>query len=48
MLLFASGWGDGTYSSYWGYAADDSPVCLLTDFGVVDDADFLTAAPPDL
>ncbi|HEX8037237.1 MAG TPA: DUF4241 domain-containing protein [Ktedonobacterales bacterium] len=48
MLLFASGWGDGTYSSYWGYAADDSPVCLLTDFGVVDDADFLTVAPPDL
>lgn len=48
MLLFASGWGDGTYSSYWGYAADDSPVCLLTDFGVVDDADFLTAASPDL
>lgn len=48
MFLFASGWGDGTYSSYWGYAADDSLVCLLTDFGIADDANFLTVAPPDL
>jgi hypothetical protein len=41
MLLFTSGWGDGVYPSYWGYAADDGPACLLTDFGVVDASDFL-------
>ncbi|HEY1388898.1 MAG TPA: DUF4241 domain-containing protein [Ktedonobacterales bacterium] len=41
ILLFTSGWGDGVYPSYWGYAADDGLVCLLTDFGVVDASDFL-------
>jgi uncharacterized protein DUF4241 len=41
ILLFTSGWGDGAYPSYWGYAADDALVCLLTDFGVVVVADFL-------
>jgi len=41
MLLFTSGWGDGAYPSYWGYAADDGLVCLLTDFGVVDASEYL-------
>ena len=41
ILLFTSGWGDGRYPSYWGYAADGGIVCLLTDFGALDAADFL-------
>lgn len=41
VLLFTSGWGDGAYPSYWGFAANGDLVCLLTDFGVVDDAEFL-------
>lgn len=39
ILLFTSGWGDGAYPSYWGYAADGSLVCLLTDFGVVNECE---------
>lgn len=30
-IMFSSG-GDGFYASYWGYAADDSAACLITDF----------------
>jgi Protein of unknown function (DUF4241) len=41
ILLFTSGWGDGKYPSFWGFVADGDPICLLTDFGVVDDAGFL-------
>ena len=41
ILLFSSGWGDGAYPSYWGYAANDGLACLLTDFGIVDASDFL-------
>ena len=37
-LIFTSGWGDGSYRSYWGFDAQDQPVCLITDFGVLDDA----------
>lgn len=35
IVLFASGWGDGIYASYWGYAADGSLACLVTDFSVL-------------
>lgn len=35
LVLFASGWGDGVYASYWGYDADGAPVCLVTDFSVL-------------
>jgi len=41
MLLFTAGWGDGASPSYWGYAADDGLVRLLTDFGVVDASEYL-------
>jgi hypothetical protein len=41
ILLFTSGWGDGAYPSYWGYAANGGLVCLLTDFSVFDASDFL-------
>ncbi len=34
-IIFASGCGDGFYASYWGYAADGSLVCLVTDFGLL-------------
>ena len=37
IIIFASGWGDGFYASYWGYAADNTIACLVTDFGVLPD-----------
>jgi hypothetical protein len=36
-IFFPSGWGDGFYASYWGYAADNTIACLVTDFGVLPD-----------
>jgi hypothetical protein len=36
MIMFSSGWGDGCYATYAGYAADGRLVCLLTDFGLHD------------
>jgi hypothetical protein len=36
VAIFSSGWGDGMYSTYWGLDAGDRPVCLVTDFQVVD------------
>ena len=35
LVLFTSGWGDGCYVSYFGYAADGSLACLVTDFDVL-------------
>ncbi|MEG4986373.1 DUF4241 domain-containing protein [Microcoleus sp. BR0-C5] len=32
---FSSGYGDGSYASYWGFTADDELACLVTDFGVL-------------
>lgn len=32
VIAFSSGWGDGGYSSYWGYDAKDNLVTLATDF----------------
>lgn len=37
VAVFSSGFGDGAYASYWGHDADGRPVCLLTDFGLLDD-----------
>lgn len=34
MVMFASGYGKGSYGSYWGYDANGEVVCLITDFGV--------------
>lgn len=35
--FFETGWGDGFYASYFGYAADGiTPAYLVTDFGVVE------------
>jgi len=33
--MFASGLGDGTYASYWGYNQAGQVVCLITDFGIL-------------
>ena len=39
VAMFSSGYGDGYYPSYWGYALDNSIVCLLTDFGILGSAE---------
>jgi Protein of unknown function (DUF4241) len=36
LALLSSGLGDGAYASYWGLDANDHPVVLLTDFGLLD------------
>jgi hypothetical protein len=36
LIAFSSGWGDGSYPSYWGYDADGHRVALVTDFDVLD------------
>jgi hypothetical protein len=36
MICFTSGFGDGFYPSFVGYGATGRPVCLLTDFMVLD------------
>ncbi len=37
IIAFSSGWGDGGYSSYFGYDENEHIVCLLTDFGLLDE-----------
>ena len=36
IMMFASGLGDGAYDSYWGIGATNNPVCLVTDFRLLD------------
>ena len=36
IAMFASGFGDGSYPSYFGYGTDGKPVILATTFFVVD------------
>ena len=36
VVAFASGFGDGSYPTFVGFDADDEPVVVLTDFGVLD------------
>ncbi len=35
LIAFSTGVGDGTYASFFGYDADDSIVCLVTDFALL-------------
>lgn len=35
LVAFSSGYGDGFYSSYFGFDAAGTLVCLVTDFGVI-------------
>ncbi|PLP56859.1 hypothetical protein CYK37_23965 [Mesorhizobium loti] len=39
IAMFWSGWGDGFYASYWGLDAQGEPLVLMTDFGVIENAD---------
>lgn len=39
-VAFTSGWGPGTYRSYWGLDAAGTPAVLLTDFDVFSDAEW--------
>lgn len=39
VAMFWSGWGDGFYASYWGLDAQGEPLVLMTDFGVIENAD---------
>lgn len=39
VVLFPSGFGDGTYPSYWGHDSAGRVVRLVTDFGVLPPAD---------
>lgn len=38
VVMFSSGWGDGFYTSYWGFDRDDRVVELVTDFEVLVEA----------
>ena len=35
-VLFGTGWGDGSYASYFGLDAQGKPVVLVTDFQLLD------------
>ncbi len=37
VVIFASGFGDGVYASYWGLDQNGQVLSLVTDFGVLDD-----------
>jgi hypothetical protein len=37
VVFFDSAWGDGSYSSYWGFDDADEVVCLMTNFFVSTD-----------
>jgi hypothetical protein len=39
VAVFSSGWGDGFYASFWGLDASGEPLVLMTDFGVLENAD---------
>lgn len=39
-VAFMSGYGDGVYSSYWGFDEQGEIVCLTTDFEVFTDEDW--------
>lgn len=34
IIAFSSGWGDGSYASYWGYDASGNLTSLVTDFAL--------------
>ncbi|MEM8984710.1 MAG: DUF4241 domain-containing protein [Pseudomonadota bacterium] len=41
VVMFSSGWGDGFYASYFGFAADGEVAALVTDFDVLYDPEEL-------
>jgi hypothetical protein len=34
VVAFSSGWGDGSYPSFWGFDETGAVACLVTDFGL--------------
>jgi hypothetical protein len=36
VAMFASGWGDGFYASYFGYDKEGRVAALVTDFAIID------------
>ncbi|MCA9244766.1 MAG: DUF4241 domain-containing protein [Phycisphaerales bacterium] len=34
LMVVESGMGDGVYNCYWGFDADNAPVCLVLDFNL--------------
>ena len=48
VVFCSSGWGDGSYASYWGFDRDGEVVCLVTDFQVLPrTVDAATGRPAD-
>lgn len=43
VISFSTGWGDGAYSSFFGYDASGKVACLVTDFSLLDPSDWLAA-----
>ncbi|KZB81988.1 DUF4241 domain-containing protein [Amycolatopsis regifaucium] len=43
IILFNAGWGDGSYPTWIGRAADGTLACFVTDMLVLNDAQVLTA-----
>ncbi|MDQ0012108.1 hypothetical protein J2W23_000472 [Variovorax boronicumulans] len=39
VLIFSSGWGDGSYPSFWALDASGEPVALVTDFMMMEGGD---------
>lgn len=39
LIAFTSGWGDGSYASYFGFDEDDGITCLVTSFSLFEDTD---------
>lgn len=37
IVAFSSGWGDGSYPSYWGLDGQGEICCLVTDFLIIGD-----------
>ncbi|TIO99292.1 MAG: DUF4241 domain-containing protein, partial [Mesorhizobium sp.] len=38
-VMFDTGYGDGSYRSFWGLDAAGEPLLLMTDFEVLENAD---------
>ncbi|WML52275.1 DUF4241 domain-containing protein [Neobacillus sp. PS3-12] len=36
ISMFSSGWGDGSYPSFWGLDENGDVICLVTDFLITD------------
>ncbi|MGW4127061.1 DUF4241 domain-containing protein [Amycolatopsis japonica] len=43
IIAFTTGWGDGSYPTWIGRAADGTPVCFVTDMLILNRARILTA-----